>query len=54
MLERKKNSPSFSFEFKVVEKKLNSIVWADETAKYNYNAFGDVSLDATFNMNKYF
>ncbi|CAI9286824.1 unnamed protein product [Lactuca saligna] len=54
MLERKKNIPSFSFDFKVVEKKLNSIFWADETAKYNYNAFGDVvSLDATFNMNKY-
>nr|KAJ0200768.1 hypothetical protein LSAT_V11C600333660 [Lactuca sativa] len=42
------------FLFKVVEKKLNSIFWADETAKYNYNAFGDVSLDATFSMNKYF
>ncbi|XP_052626901.1 protein FAR1-RELATED SEQUENCE 5-like [Lactuca sativa] len=54
MLERKKNIPSFSFDFKVVEKKLNSISWADETAKYNYNAFGDVvSLDATFSMNKY-
>nr|KAJ0200280.1 hypothetical protein LSAT_V11C600333110 [Lactuca sativa] len=32
MLERKKNIPSFSFDFKVVEKKLNSIFWADETA----------------------
>nr|KAJ0198091.1 hypothetical protein LSAT_V11C700361960 [Lactuca sativa] len=39
MLERKK-------------KKLNALFWADETVKYNYNAFGDVvSLDATFNMN---
>nr|KAJ0207731.1 hypothetical protein LSAT_V11C500268080 [Lactuca sativa] len=54
MLERKKNIPSFSFDFRVVEKKLNSIFWADETAKYNYNAFGDVvSMDATFSMNKY-
>ncbi|XP_023734998.1 protein FAR-RED ELONGATED HYPOCOTYL 3-like [Lactuca sativa] len=54
MLERKNNIPSFSFEFKVVEKKLNAIFWADETSKYNYNAFGEVvSLDATFSMNKY-
>ncbi|XP_052621065.1 protein FAR1-RELATED SEQUENCE 5-like [Lactuca sativa] len=55
MLERKKNIPSFSFDFRVVEKKLNTIFWADKTAKYNYNAFGDVvSLDATFSMNKYY
>nr|KAJ0194302.1 hypothetical protein LSAT_V11C800424540 [Lactuca sativa] len=41
-------------EFKVVKKKLNALFWADETAKYNYNAFGDVvSLDATSSMNKY-
>nr|KAJ0222150.1 hypothetical protein LSAT_V11C200073640 [Lactuca sativa] len=54
MMERKKNIPTFSFKFKVVQKKLNALFWADETAKYNYNAFGDVvSLDATFNMNKY-
>nr|KAJ0194873.1 hypothetical protein LSAT_V11C700380670 [Lactuca sativa] len=50
---KEKNIPSFSFDFKVVEKKLNSIFWADETTKYNYNAFGDVSLDATFSMNTY-
>nr|KAJ0199491.1 hypothetical protein LSAT_V11C600315660 [Lactuca sativa] len=50
---KEKNIPSFSFEFKVVQKKLNSIFWVDETAKYNYNAFGDVvSLDVTFRMNK--
>nr|KAJ0190008.1 hypothetical protein LSAT_V11C800451560 [Lactuca sativa] len=54
MLERKKNIPIFSFDFRVVEKKLNSIFWGDKTAKYDYNAFGDVvSLDATFSMNKY-
>nr|KAJ0205024.1 hypothetical protein LSAT_V11C500252220 [Lactuca sativa] len=54
MMERKKNIPTFSFEFKVVQKKLNALFWADETTKYNYNAFGDVgSLDATFSMNKY-
>ncbi|CAI9273794.1 unnamed protein product [Lactuca saligna] len=46
-----KNILTFSFEFKVVWKKLNALFWIDETAKYNYNAFGDViSLDATFNM----
>nr|KAJ0204284.1 hypothetical protein LSAT_V11C500270930 [Lactuca sativa] len=54
MLERKKNISTFSFEFKVVQKKLNAHFWVDEIVKYNYNAFGDVvSLDATFNMNKY-
>ncbi|XP_052619869.1 protein FAR1-RELATED SEQUENCE 8-like [Lactuca sativa] len=41
---KKKNIPTFSFGFKVVKKKLNSIFWADETAKYNYNAFGDVNI----------
>nr|KAJ0210169.1 hypothetical protein LSAT_V11C400212330 [Lactuca sativa] len=41
------------FLFKVVQKKLNALFLADETAKYNYNAFGDiVSLDVTFSMNK--
>ncbi|CAI9300105.1 unnamed protein product [Lactuca saligna] len=51
---KEKSIPSLSFDFKVVEKKLNVIFWADETSKYNYNDFGDVvSLDATDNMNKY-
>ena len=55
MNDRKKNVPSFTFEYKVSNKRLNSLFWADETAKYNYNSFGDViSLDATFSMNKYF
>nr|KAJ0201697.1 hypothetical protein LSAT_V11C600331200 [Lactuca sativa] len=54
MNDRKKNVPSFTFEYKVSNKRLNSLFWADETAKYNYNSFGDViSLDATFSMNKY-
>ncbi|CAI9299012.1 unnamed protein product [Lactuca saligna] len=48
-----KKFPSFTFEYKVLNK-LNALFWADETAKYNYNSFGDVvSLDATFSMNKY-
>nr|KAJ0184771.1 hypothetical protein LSAT_V11C900462500 [Lactuca sativa] len=48
-------------DFKNSTRNLNSYIGsrdakflADETAKYNYNAFGDVvSLDATFVMNKY-
>nr|KAJ0199846.1 hypothetical protein LSAT_V11C600316700 [Lactuca sativa] len=48
-------------DFKNRTRNLNSYIGsrdakflADETAKYNYNAFGDVvSLDAKFSMNKY-
>nr|KAJ0186487.1 hypothetical protein LSAT_V11C900455540 [Lactuca sativa] len=47
LVDRKKN-------YKVLDKRLNALFWADETAKYNYNSFGDVvSLDATFSMNNY-
>nr|KAJ0220947.1 hypothetical protein LSAT_V11C200051800 [Lactuca sativa] len=54
MNDRKKNVSSFTFEYKVLNKRLNALFWADETAKYNYNSFGDVvALDATFSMNKY-
>ncbi|CAI9265857.1 unnamed protein product [Lactuca saligna] len=54
MNDMKKNVPSFTFEYKVSNKRLNSLFWADETAKYNYNSFGDViSFDATFSINKY-
>nr|KAJ0197278.1 hypothetical protein LSAT_V11C700355760 [Lactuca sativa] len=53
MSDRKKHVPTFTFEYKVLKKRLNALFWADETTKYNYNSFGDVSLDATFNMNKY-
>ncbi|CAI9304073.1 unnamed protein product [Lactuca saligna] len=54
MNDRKKNVPSFTFEYKVSNNRLNSLFWADETAKYNYNSFGDViSIDVTFSMNKY-
>nr|KAJ0221090.1 hypothetical protein LSAT_V11C200083550 [Lactuca sativa] len=54
MNDRKKNVSSFTFEYKVLNKRLNALFWADETAKYNYNSFRDVvSLDATFSMNKY-
>ena len=55
MNDRTKHVPSFTFEYKVLNKRLNALFWADKIAKYNYNSFGDVlSLDATFNMNKYF
>nr|KAJ0209323.1 hypothetical protein LSAT_V11C400182840 [Lactuca sativa] len=54
MNDRTKNVPSFTFEYKVLNKRLNALFWADETAKYNYNSFEDVlSFDATFSMNKY-
>nr|KAJ0215459.1 hypothetical protein LSAT_V11C300104050 [Lactuca sativa] len=52
--DRTKNVPSFTFEYKVLNKRLNALFWADEIAKYNYHSFRDVlSLDATFSMNKY-
>ncbi|CAI9300121.1 unnamed protein product [Lactuca saligna] len=51
---KEENVPSFTFEYKVLNKRLNALLWADETTKYNYNSFGDVvSLDATLSMNKY-
>nr|KAJ0207255.1 hypothetical protein LSAT_V11C500254150 [Lactuca sativa] len=54
MNDRTKHVLSFTFEYKVLNKRLNALFWADKIAKYNYNSFGDVlSLDATFNMNKY-
>nr|KAJ0188328.1 hypothetical protein LSAT_V11C900481740 [Lactuca sativa] len=53
MNDRKKNVPTFTFDYKVLKKRLNALFWADETTKYNYNSFGDVvSLDARCNMNK--
>nr|KAJ0203050.1 hypothetical protein LSAT_V11C500247670 [Lactuca sativa] len=49
---KKKYVPNFTFEYKAMDKKPNTLFWANETAKRNYNAFGDVvSLDATFNTN---
>ncbi|GKB16560.1 FAR1-related sequence 5-like protein [Tanacetum coccineum] len=37
------------------DKKLSGLFWADETAKRNYIAFGDiVGFDATFRTQKYF
>lgn len=54
-LEKKKELlPDFTFEFMQGEdKKLSGLFWADETAKRNYIAFGDiVGFDATFRTNK--
>ncbi|XP_023769753.1 protein FAR1-RELATED SEQUENCE 5-like [Lactuca sativa] len=38
MNDRKKNVPTFTFEYKVLSKRLNALFWADETTKYNYNS----------------
>ncbi|XP_023758862.2 protein FAR1-RELATED SEQUENCE 5-like [Lactuca sativa] len=51
MNDRKKNVSSFTFEYKVLNKRLNALFWDDETTKYKYNSFRDVvSLDATFSV----
>lgn len=56
MSNRKDNVENFSFDFRVDEntKELNTLFWADETAKINYKEFGDVvSFDATFRTNRF-
>ncbi|XP_071719821.1 protein FAR1-RELATED SEQUENCE 5-like [Rutidosis leptorrhynchoides] len=55
LTQRKKCLPNFSFEYFVDDKGvLGGFFWADEYAKRNYSAFGDVvSFDATFRTNKY-
>ncbi|XP_023764446.1 protein FAR1-RELATED SEQUENCE 5-like [Lactuca sativa] len=51
---RKKNVKNFSFEYRVENKKLNTLFWANETSKISYKEFGDVvSFDATFRTNRY-
>lgn len=53
MENRKSYVPNFSFEYKVEKGYLSCLFWADETAKRNYEEFGDIiSLDATFRTNK--
>lgn len=53
MEDRSKYASNFTFECRVVEKQLNAMFWADETAKYNYKEFGEVvSFDATFDTNR--
>ncbi|CAI9277696.1 unnamed protein product [Lactuca saligna] len=51
---RKENVENFSFDYRVENKQLNALFWADETSKINYKEFGDVvSFDATFRTNRY-
>ncbi|CAI9263758.1 unnamed protein product [Lactuca saligna] len=51
---RKENVNNFSFDYRVENKQLNALFWADETSKINYKEFGDVvSFDATFRTNRY-
>ncbi|GJS19499.1 FAR1-related sequence 5-like protein [Tanacetum coccineum] len=52
---RKLHVPEFCFEYHILpSKELVRLLWADETMKCNYVAFGDVvSFDATFHTNKY-
>ncbi|XP_071741266.1 protein FAR1-RELATED SEQUENCE 5-like [Rutidosis leptorrhynchoides] len=52
---RKESCPNFSFEYFTDENNiLGGFFWADDHAKRNYSAFGDVvSFDATFRSNKY-
>nr|KAJ0192816.1 hypothetical protein LSAT_V11C800396140 [Lactuca sativa] len=54
MNNKTKNVPNFSFDFRVENKQLNAMFWANETSKINYKEFGDVvSFDATFRTNRY-
>ncbi|XP_071695840.1 protein FAR1-RELATED SEQUENCE 5-like [Rutidosis leptorrhynchoides] len=52
---RKDTCPNFSFEYFTDENNiLGGFFWADDHAKRNYSAFGDVvSFDATYRSNKY-
>ncbi|CAI9294868.1 unnamed protein product [Lactuca saligna] len=51
---RKENVKNFSFDYRVENKQLNALFWADETSKRNYKEFGDVvSFEATFRTNRY-
>ena len=55
MLTKKKECvPDFSFEHRLMDGKyLIGLFWADEQAKRNYYAFGDIiSFDATYRTNK--
>ncbi|XP_023755613.1 protein FAR1-RELATED SEQUENCE 5-like [Lactuca sativa] len=49
---RKENVKNFSFDYRVENKQLNALFWANETSKINYKEFGDVvSFDTTFRTN---
>ena len=54
MTNRKEHVPNFSFVIKDDNGRLDAIFWADETAKFQYNVFGDVvSVDATYATNRF-
>ncbi|KAI3516482.1 hypothetical protein L1887_15399 [Cichorium endivia] len=45
---------TYALEAGVEGNQLDAMFWADESAKYNYDVFGDVvSFDATFDTNRY-
>ncbi|XP_022025122.1 protein FAR1-RELATED SEQUENCE 5-like [Helianthus annuus] len=51
---RRDHLHNFSFEYKLENSELSAFFWADETAKCNYEAFGDIiSFDATYRTNRY-
>ncbi|KAK1434063.1 hypothetical protein QVD17_10981 [Tagetes erecta] len=53
--QKKRDLPNFSFEYKCVEGSdmFESVFWADEIAKINYDVFGDVlAMDAVYGTNK--
>jgi len=53
MNNRKLYVPNYSFEYKCDDGLLQYAFWADETAKRNFEEFGDiVSFDATFRTNR--
>nr|GEZ13896.1 hypothetical protein [Tanacetum cinerariifolium] len=52
MENKKKFMLNFTFHYKVENKELVAMFWADEVAKCNYKEFGDIiSFDATFRIN---
>jgi len=55
LLKKQEYLTDFSFQYSVdSDSTLTGLFWADEEAKRNYQAFGDVvGFDATFRTNKY-
>ncbi|KAJ9560277.1 hypothetical protein OSB04_005437 [Centaurea solstitialis] len=54
MNNRKLYIPNFSFEYNSDGGLLKYAFWADDTAKHNFQEFGDIiSFDATYRTNKY-
>ena len=55
LLKKQEYLTDFSFQYSVdSDSTLTGLFWADEEAKRNYQAFGDVvGFDATFRINKY-